>query len=113
MARDVDLEDLLRDALRARLPRGTHLDEKPMFGAIGFMLNGNLIAGASDRGLMLRVGKDAMAEALGVPGTGPMEMSGRTMGGYVRADETASADPETLARLIDLAAGFTLTLPAK
>lgn len=113
MARDRDLEDLLRDALLARLPRGTQLDEKPMFGAIGFMLNGNLIAGASDRGLMLRVGKDAMPEALDIPGTGPMEMSGRTMAGYIRADETAWDDPDTLARLVDLAATFTAALPSK
>ena len=29
-----------------------------MFGGIGFMLNGNLLAGASQRGLLIRVGKE-------------------------------------------------------
>jgi TfoX/Sxy family transcriptional regulator of competence genes len=39
-----------------------------MFGGLGFMLNGSLIAGASRRGLLVRVGKDRQAEALGRPG---------------------------------------------
>jgi len=42
-----------------------------MFGGIGFMLNGNLVAGASPRGLLVRVGKDRQAEALAWPATPP------------------------------------------
>lgn len=113
MARDPETEALLRDALLARLPRGTRLEEKRMFGALCFMRDGNMVAGASDAGLMLRVGAGAMAEALDLPGTGPMQMAGRTVSGYLRADETAFADDDTLARLIDLAVAFTATLPAK
>jgi len=30
-----------------------------MFGGIGFMLNGNLVAAASKRGLLVRVGRSA------------------------------------------------------
>ena len=113
MARDRQTEELLREALLAALPRGTQLAERPMFGALGFMLHGNLIGAASDRGVMLRVGKDAMPDALDLPGVGPMEMSGRTMGGFVRADETAHDDPDTLSRLTALAAAATLSLPPK
>lgn len=113
MTRDRDTEDLLRDALASALPRGTHLVEKPMFGALGFMLNGNLLAGASHSGMMFRTGKDAHDEALDLPGVGPMEMSGRTMGGYVRADETAYSEPDTFDRLIGLAIAATTALPPK
>jgi len=35
-----------------------------MFGGIGFMLNGNLIAGASNRGLLLGVGKGFQRHSL-------------------------------------------------
>jgi hypothetical protein len=35
-----------------------------MFGGIGFLLDGNLVAGASKRGLLLRLGKERYAEAL-------------------------------------------------
>jgi len=38
--------------------------EVKMFGRIGFMLNGNLIAGASNRGLLLRVGKGLQRHSL-------------------------------------------------
>lgn len=113
MARDRQTEELLREALLAALPRGTQLAERPMFGAQGFLLHGNLIGAASDRGVMLRVGKDAMPDALDLAGVGPMEMSGRTMGGFVRADETAHDDPDTLSRLTALAAAATLSLPPK
>lgn len=113
MVRDRQNEDTLRDALVAALPRGTALVEKPMFGALGFMLAGNLIGGASADGVMLRVGKDRIADALDLPGVGPMEMSGRTMGGFIRADETALDDPETFSRLIGLAISATSALPPK
>jgi hypothetical protein len=53
------------------------------------MLNGNLVAGASKRGLLLRVGKEGQAEALRLPGARPMEMRGRTMDGYVYVDPPA------------------------
>jgi hypothetical protein len=38
-----------------------------MFGGIGFMLNANLLAGASPRGLLLRVGKERQAGQAIVP----------------------------------------------
>ena len=63
--------DALAEKLRAALPaRG--LSEQKMFGGIGFMLNGNMIAGASKRGLLLRVGKERYSEALARSGARPM-----------------------------------------
>ena len=35
-----------------------------MFGGIGFMLNGNMVAAASKRGLLVRVGKDRKGDTL-------------------------------------------------
>jgi len=60
--------------------------EVKMFGGIGFMLNGNLAAAVSKRGLLLRVGKDRYRNALAWPGARPMETRGRTMEGYVYID---------------------------
>ena len=57
-----------------------------MFGGVGFMVNGNLVAAASKRGLLLRVGREREVEALAQPGIRPMEMRGRRMEGYVYAD---------------------------
>src|SRR5215472_12591669 len=56
--------------------------EVKMFGGLCFMLNGNMVAGTSKRGLMVRVGKDQQPNALARPGTQRMEMTGRPMEGY-------------------------------
>jgi TfoX/Sxy family transcriptional regulator of competence genes len=61
------------------------ISEMRMFGGIGFMLNGNMLAGASKRGLLLRVGAERHAEAV-ADGLRPMEQRGRVMEGYVYAD---------------------------
>jgi hypothetical protein len=76
------------------------------------MLNGNLLVGASDRGLLVRVGKSGHRDALERPGARPMIMRGRTMEGYVYVDP-----PELTSRAVkswvQLAVSFVSTLPAK
>ena len=53
-----DLVVRVREAL-ADLP----VTEQKMFGGVCFMLNGNMLVGASPRGLMVRVGKEGHAGA--------------------------------------------------
>ena len=72
--------------VRAALQGVEALREVKMFGGVGFMVNGNLVAAASKRGLLLRVGRERQDEALAQPGIRPMEMRGRRMEGYVYAD---------------------------
>ena len=88
--------------MRAALAGAGAVREVRMFGGIGFMLNGNLIAGASPRGLLLRVGKDRQAQALGRPGARPMVMRGRAMEGYVYVDPPA-LNARTVQRWVRLA----------
>jgi TfoX/Sxy family transcriptional regulator of competence genes len=110
MSVDDKLTDLVRTAL-ADL-RVAKVSEMWMFGGIGFMLNGNLLAGASSRGLLVRIGRQAQEAALARPGTRPMVMRGRTMEGYVYADRpglTAGA----VEHWIELAVQHVSTLPPK
>jgi hypothetical protein len=79
---------------------------------IGFMLNGNLIAGASHRGLLVRVGKARQREALAQPGARPMQMKGRTMEGYIYVDHPA-LDDRAVQACIQLAVPHVLSLPPK
>ena len=83
-----------------------------MFGGTSFMLNGNLASMASKRGLLVRVGKDRLNEALAQPGARPMIMRGRRMGGYVFVDtpDLTEAAGEVLLRLT---CAFVQTLPRK
>ena len=48
------------------------------------MLNGNMLAGTSKRGLLVRVGKDFDVDV--APESNPMEMGGREMLGYRDVD---------------------------
>jgi TfoX/Sxy family transcriptional regulator of competence genes len=83
-----------------------------MFGGIGFMLNGNMIAAACRRGLLVRVGKDRQGEALAQPGTRPMQMRGRVMEGYIYVDPPAVSDRAARV-MIRLALPHVQSLPPK
>src|SRR6516225_1017372 len=68
--------DDLAANVRAVLAGMATVREVRMFGGIGFMLNGNMIAAASKRGLLVRIGKARQPDALLRPGARPMEMRG-------------------------------------
>jgi TfoX/Sxy family transcriptional regulator of competence genes len=109
MALDQDLASRVR---RALADAGA-IREVKMFGGVGFMLNGNMVAAASlKRGLLLRVGKDQHRQALSRPGTRPMVMKGRQLEGYLYVDPT-SLDDAALADWLRLASAFVKTLPEK
>jgi TfoX/Sxy family transcriptional regulator of competence genes len=98
--------------MRAMLASAGNISEMNMFGGNAFMLNGNMLASSSKRGLMLRVGKEQAANALTRPGTRQIEMRGRPMEGYIRVDP-AGLDDKSLREWLELATSFVKTLPAK
>jgi TfoX/Sxy family transcriptional regulator of competence genes len=98
--------------MRAALAAAGAVREVRMFGGLCFMLDGNMVAGASSRGLLVRVGKDRQAEALMRPGASVMRMTGRPMAGYVFVDPPP-ADDEALREWLALAVAFVKTLPPK
>ena len=108
MASDQNLTARVRAALAGA---GT-IREVKMFGGVGFMLNGNMVAAASKRGLMLRVGKDRQRDALARPGTRQVIMRGRPVEGYVRVDP-AGLDDAAMRGWVSLAAAFVHTLAPK
>ena len=59
-------EESLSVAVRGHLSGAGAMSEVKMFGGTGFMLNGNLVAAVSKRGLLLRVGKDRVRTILTV-----------------------------------------------
>ena len=105
-------ESDLASRVRAALQGVEALREVKMFGGVGFLVNGNLVAAASKRGLLLRVGRERQDEALAQPGTRPMEMRGRRMEGYVYADPQPSSEEAIKARLRP-ALDYVQSLPPK
>ena len=80
------VDEDLAERMRAALAGAGEVREVRMFGGLCFMLDGNMVAGTSKRGLLVRVGKDRQPDALARPGAKPMEMGGRRMEGYVFVD---------------------------
>ena len=58
MARDEGLEELIREDLAAE----PGLREKAMFGGRAWLLNGNLVCGAREDGMLMRLGKEDFME---------------------------------------------------
>ena len=109
MARDSGLEDLIR----ADLPRDLGLTEKAMFGGWAWLLNGNLLLGAREEGMLTRLGKGRDGWALALDDIGPMISRGRAMGGWVRAGPKAYGEDALRRRLIAAALEFARALPGK
>ena len=105
------IDEKLATQVRSALTDASTVREVKMFGGIGFMLNGNMIAAASDRGLLVRVGEQRQAEALARRGAEPMVMNGRTMKGYIRVK--TALDARSVKSWLRLARSFVETLPAK
>jgi TfoX/Sxy family transcriptional regulator of competence genes len=106
------MNDDLAEAVRAAWAGAGLVSEVKMFGGTGFMLNGNMVAALSKRGLLVRVGKDRQSEALMRPGARPMAMRGRMMEGYIYVDPPALTAAAVQAWL-QLALAFVQTLPPK
>jgi hypothetical protein len=97
LARDEGLEEMLRADLEA-IPG---LTEKAMFGGRAWLLNGNLLCGARDDGMLVRLGKNKDGWALQLPDIAPMISRGRQMQGWVRAGPSAFGDDALRQKLLD------------
>lgn len=106
MAYDEQLADRVRSAVPA------DAEERPMFGGLGFMVDGHLAVTLGLGDLMVRLGAGAAADALARPGVQPCVMGRRTMRDWVLV-ETAPLSDAALADWVDRATAFTATLPPR
>lgn len=109
MTRDPGLEEQLTEDFGDPCA----LTGKAMFGGWCFMLNGNMLGAARDGRAMFRVGKDAQAAALALPGVEPMAQGGRPKPGFVWLSGPSLADDAIRQRLAGMARDFVSTLPPK
>ena len=109
MARDKALEALVNEELASL----TGITEKAMFGGLAWLWRGNLLVGASNRGLLLRIGESNEEWALKIPGVIPMMNGQRRMRGYVRAGAEVYVSDTLRGELISAAIQFVRGLPKK
>src|SRR5262245_41346597 len=105
--------EALAERIRQGLARRKGIEEKKMFGGIGFLLNGNLLVGVWKDSLIVRLDPDEGEEALKEPHVSEFDITGRAMKGWVLvAPEGVDAD-EQLKGWIERAVKFVGKLPAK
>jgi TfoX/Sxy family transcriptional regulator of competence genes len=110
MAFDEELAERVR-ALVADVPA---VEEKKMFGGLGFIVAGNMAVGASGQGgLLVRVDPAESDALVGATPAYPMEMRGRTMAGWLRVDSADVAADDELARWVDRGVAYARSLPPK
>jgi hypothetical protein len=109
MAFDESLATRVRDAL-GRMPG---VEERRMFGGVGFLLHGNLLVGVWKDSLVVRLGPDGRDDALREPHVRVFDITGRPMRGWVMVGPEGVADDDQLAGWVARARRFVDTLPAK
>ncbi len=109
MAYDEALAERVRDVLGD----APDVVGKRMFGGIAFMVAGNMACGVMGDDLLVRVGKEDQAVCLALPFVRPMEMSGRTMGGFVVVDAEGLAEDDVLEEWLERGCAYAGSLPPK
>ncbi|HTU92352.1 MAG TPA: TfoX/Sxy family protein [Gemmataceae bacterium] len=106
-------DEILAERIRQRLARRKNVEERKMFGGVGFLLNGNLLVGVWKDSLCVRLGPDQAEEALLEPHVKEFDITGRPMKGWVLVEPKGVEDDDQLAGWIQRAMKFVGTLPAK
>ena len=106
-------DELLGVRIRAALGPLPGLEEKKMFGGIGFMVNGNLACGVHKNNLIVRVGPENHTAAMARPHTLPFDMTGRPMAGWLMVEPPGIATESELKAWVDQGLAFARSLPPK
>jgi TfoX/Sxy family transcriptional regulator of competence genes len=98
---------------RVRAGIGRPVVAKRMFAGLTFMLDGNMLCCVSAKGLMVRVGAAAEAEALKRPFVTRCLGAGRPMAGFLLVEPRGVIDDADLSAWLDLALAYVGALPPK
>ena len=109
MAYDEGLAQRIYEALEDR----SGLDERKMFGGVGYLLNGNMACGVNKDDLIVRVGPHRYEKALAQPHTRVFDMTGRAMKGRGVIEPLGYESDEDLMSWLRQGVDFALSLPPK
>jgi TfoX/Sxy family transcriptional regulator of competence genes len=108
VAYDEQLADRVRDTLSAR----SDVAEKRMFGGIAFMVEGKMAVGVLGEDLIVRLGHDDTAKALGEDGVRAFDFTGRASKTMVYVGPERTADDRALGEWIEAGAAYAASLAA-
>ena len=109
MAFSESLAGRIRDALA----RQQGIEEKRMFGGVGFLINGNMLVGVWKESLIARLGPEQGDEALLTPYVREFNITGKAMKGWVMVAPDGLEEDDRLKDWIERAVKFVRTLPGK
>ena len=106
-------DESLAARIRRQLARRKNVEEKKMFGGVGFLLHGNMLVGVWKDSLVVRLGEKEGEEALKEPHVKEFDITGRPMKGWVLIGLEGVKDDDQLSGWIQRAVKFVGKLPAK
>ena len=106
-------DETLAARIRQHLARRKNVEEKKMFGGVGFLLNGNMLVGVWKDSLIVRLGPDDGDEALKETHVREFDITGRPMKGWVLVEPEGVEGDDQLKGWIQRAMKFVGRLPKK
>ena len=106
-------DEKLAERIREMLAGSRGLNEREMFGGIGFTIDGKMVAGVHGRDLIARVAAVDHDEVVREPGARTFDVTGRPMKGWLLIAPAGTASGPSLKKWVDRSVTFTSTLPAK
>jgi TfoX/Sxy family transcriptional regulator of competence genes len=106
-------DEFLAARIRAAIGPLPKLEEKKMFGGIGFIINGNMACGVHKNDLIVRVGPAKYEVALSRPHTRPFDMTGHPMAGWIMVEPEGCATESALKGWVEQGVAFARALPPK
>ena len=106
-------DEALAERIRRGLARKRGVEEKKMFGGVGFLLNGNMLVGVWKNSLIVRLGPEEGDEALKEPHVREFDITGRAMKGWVLVAPEGVENDDQLGGWVQQAVKLVTKLPAK
>jgi len=89
------------------------LEQKKMFGGVGFLLNGNMACGVHKEFLIVRIGAEKYQEVIDKPNVSVFDMTGRPMIGWIKVSAPGFISAAALAAWVEMGWKHALSLPLK
>lgn len=106
-------DQVLAQRIRSALQDVPGVQEKKMFGGVGFILQGNMACGVNGNNMIVRVGPEHHQQALALPHTRVFDMTGRPMSGWIVVEPGGLVEDAALHQWVLQGVAFAKTLPAK
>jgi len=109
----MSFDEILAARIRTALGPLPNLEEKKMFGGIGFLVNGNLACGVHKNELIVRVGYANYEAALSHPHTRVFDMTGHPMVGWIMIASQGCSTESDIKIWVEQGIAFARSLPPK